>query len=57
MNLGRTHLALGQSEQAAKVWQRALGMLEQQGREEEAGRLREQLQPRTPTAPPTADGR
>ncbi|MEU3644762.1 BTAD domain-containing putative transcriptional regulator [Lentzea sp. NPDC034063] len=47
MNLGHTHLALGQAERAAEVWQRALGMLEQQGREEEAGRLREQLRPRT----------
>ncbi|MFJ8958491.1 hypothetical protein ACIRG5_03830 [Lentzea sp. NPDC102401] len=45
MNLGRTHLALGQSDQAAEVWQRALDLLAQQGREEEAGRLREQLQP------------
>ena len=43
MTLGHTHLALGQHERAAAIWRRALDMLEQQGRDEEAGRLRDRL--------------
>ncbi|WP_439656900.1 BTAD domain-containing putative transcriptional regulator [Lentzea sp. HUAS TT2] len=43
MTLGHTHLALGQHERASAIWRRALDMLEQQGRDEEAGRLRDRL--------------
>ncbi|HUQ56046.1 AfsR/SARP family transcriptional regulator [Lentzea sp.] len=42
-SLGHPHLALGHPDRAAQVWREALGMLELQGREDEAGRLREQL--------------
>ncbi|MCX2951688.1 AfsR/SARP family transcriptional regulator [Lentzea sp. NEAU-D7] len=44
-NLGHTHLALGRPERAAELWRRALGMLEAQGRDEEADRLRAHLGP------------
>ena len=42
-SLGHPHLALGHPDRAAQVWREALEMLERQGREDEAGRLREQL--------------
>jgi DNA-binding SARP family transcriptional activator/tetratricopeptide (TPR) repeat protein len=41
--LGNPHLALEQYDRAAAVWHRALEMFEQQGREEEADRLRKQI--------------
>lgn len=50
-NLGHTHLALAQPELAADVWQRALHLLEQQGRDDEADRLRKLL-----AAVPRQDG-
>ncbi len=42
-NLGHPHLELGHHERAAQVWREALELLERQGREEEADRLRKQL--------------
>ncbi|GAB2804941.1 AfsR/SARP family transcriptional regulator [Lentzea nigeriaca] len=43
VGLGDPHLALEQLDRAAEVWQQALDLLEQQGREEEADRVRKQL--------------
>ncbi|KJK52131.1 hypothetical protein UK23_04550 [Lentzea aerocolonigenes] len=43
ISLGNSHLALEQHDQAARLWQEALRMLEQQGREDEAERVRKQL--------------
>ncbi|MGW6929307.1 BTAD domain-containing putative transcriptional regulator [Lentzea sp. NPDC054927] len=42
-NLGHPHLALDQRDQAIEVWEQALEMFEQQGREDEADRMRKQL--------------
>ncbi|MEU0880990.1 BTAD domain-containing putative transcriptional regulator [Lentzea sp. NPDC005914] len=42
-NLGHPHLALDQRDLAARCWQEALVMLEQQGRDDEADRMRKQL--------------
>ncbi|MET9632572.1 tetratricopeptide repeat protein [Lentzea sp. NPDC006480] len=43
ISLGHPHLALGQNDQAARVWQEGLRMLEQQGRDDEADHVRKQL--------------
>jgi tetratricopeptide (TPR) repeat protein len=40
---GRPHLALGQHEQAREVWQEALELYREQGRDEDADRVRRQL--------------
>jgi tetratricopeptide (TPR) repeat protein len=42
-NLGHPHVALDQRERAAHVWLEALDLLEQQGRDDEADRMRAQL--------------
>ncbi|WP_112267103.1 AfsR/SARP family transcriptional regulator [Lentzea terrae] len=42
-NLGHPHVALDQRERAAHVWLEALDLLEQQGRDDEADRMRRQL--------------
>ncbi|MFI6096170.1 BTAD domain-containing putative transcriptional regulator [Lentzea sp. NPDC051213] len=41
--LGDPHLALGDHDAAAAVWRAALELFEQQGRDEEAGQVRDQL--------------
>ncbi|MEV6238396.1 BTAD domain-containing putative transcriptional regulator [Lentzea sp. NPDC051838] len=46
--LGHPHLALGHRDQTVRLWQEALRMLEQQGREDEADRVRKQLAEITP---------
>ena len=41
--LGHSHVALGQREQARTVWREALELYRQQGREEDAARVEQQL--------------
>lgn len=48
-DLGHPHLALGDYTAAAAVWRQALGMFEQQGRDQEADRVRKQLAALDPT--------
>lgn len=42
-NTGHSHVALGQHEQARAVWQEALELCQEQGRDEDAARVRRQL--------------
>ncbi len=41
--LGHPHLALGEPDQARAVWQNALQLYRQQGRDQDAGRIQRQL--------------
>ncbi|MFC3892903.1 BTAD domain-containing putative transcriptional regulator [Lentzea rhizosphaerae] len=48
-SMGRPHLALGQHERAREVWEEALELYREQGRDEDAARVRRRLDALPPT--------
>ncbi|HWO61038.1 MAG TPA: tetratricopeptide repeat protein, partial [Umezawaea sp.] len=59
-HVGHTHIALGQREQAHAVWQEALELYREQGRDDDATRVQRQLDDlpdaRTAMSPGSASG-